>query len=415
MRYEPPRGWASLPLKRFLSGNDSGTWGDDPTGHGDTLVLRSTEQTADGRWCISDPAPRSLDPKERIRTRLRKGDLIITKSSGSPTHIGKTTLVEGPLAEAGYAFGNFMQRLRTRRALVPKFLWYVMQADMVRQQIPLVSTTTTGLANLNGTVLGSLVVLVPPHEEQSAIVDFLDRETEQIDELIEKQNRLVTLLRERRRVWHTSVLSHDSGWPRVALRHICHAIVDCPHWTPDVVEESEFEAVRSGCIREGQYRPEAALLVDEAVYHARNRGTSVEEGDVLFAREAPAGEACLVPVGRNLCLGQRTVLLKVDRTRIAPELVLANLYSQGVQDRFRVEMHGSTVGNLRLPVIRGTVIVVPPTSEQAGLVKDFVEGIARIDALIEKAEEFIVLAKERRAALITAAVTGQIDVIREAS
>lgn len=271
------------------------------------------------------------------------------------------------------------------------------------------------MPKINRDELAGAPWVVPPESEQRAIADFLDRETAKIDALIEKQNRLVTLLRERRRVWHTSVLSHDSGWPRVALRHICHAIVDCPHSTPDVVEESEFEAVRSGCIREGQYRPEAALLVDELVYHARNRGTSVEKGDVLFAREAPAGEACLVPAGRNLCLGQRTVLLKVDRAQIAPELVLANLYSQEVQDRFQVEMHGSTVGNLRLPVIRGTTIVVPPRNEQAGLVKDFVEGIARIDALIAKAEEFVVLARERRAALITAAVTGQIDVIREAS
>jgi type I restriction enzyme S subunit len=117
-----------------------------------------------------------------------------------------------------------------------------------------------------------------------------------------------------------------------------------------------------------------------------------------------------VPGGRNLCLGQRTVLLKIDGSLIEPELVVANIYSQRVQDHFSVQMSGSTVGNLRLPVIRGTTIAVPPKHVQDGLVAEYRRIDADTGQLVARIARFIDLACERRAALITAAVTGQISV-----
>lgn len=245
--------------------------------------------------------------------------------------------------------------------------------------------------------------------QQRAIADFLDPETAKIDALIEKQKELIELLLERRAGVHTQLTS-PSHWDRVPLRHIATAIQDCPHWTPDSSPDSPYEAVRSGCIRDGQYRPEAAISVSKETFERRQRGIAVEPGDLLFAREAPAGEACLAPSDRNLCLGQRTVLIKLDTARIRPEIVLAAIYSRPTQDYFRIQMNGSTVGNLRLPVIRSIPVPIPPKQEQPGLVGRYINALSKIDALIAKAEEHIALAQERRAALITAAVTGQLDI-----
>ncbi|MCV7594066.1 restriction endonuclease subunit S [Micrococcus luteus] len=194
-------------LRRHLVLNDSGAWGEDPTGADDVAVLRSTEQTVDGHWVIGDPALRSLSQTERRNTRLREGDLIVTKTSGSFKHVGKTTLVDNEVAEGGYGFGNFMQRLRLRPTMIPKFLWWFMRTDQARSWINLVATTSTGLMNLNGSALGRMEVPLPGLVEQREIADHLDRETAKIDALIAKAERFIELAQERRAALITAAVT----------------------------------------------------------------------------------------------------------------------------------------------------------------------------------------------------------------
>lgn len=194
-------------LRRHLVLNDSGAWGEDPTGADDVAVLRSTEQTVDGYWAISDPALRTLSQTERQNTRLRAGDLIVTKTSGSFKHVGKTTLVDNEVAEGGYGFGNFMQRLRLKSTMTPKFLWWFMRTDQARSWINLVATTSTGLMNLNGSTLGRMEVPLPSLVEQREIVGHLDRETAKIDALIARAERFIELAQERRAALITAAVT----------------------------------------------------------------------------------------------------------------------------------------------------------------------------------------------------------------
>ena len=104
------------------------------------------------------------------------------------------------------------------------------------------------------------------------------------------------------------------------------------------------------------------------------------------------------------------VLLKVDSEKAVGEFVLWQIYSKRVQDHFVNTSNGSTVTNIRLPVLRSLPIYLPPLDEQRRIVAELDEVTSKIDTLIAEAERFIELAKERRSALITAAVTGQIDI-----
>ena len=85
-----PDHWNVPRLKTHLVLNDSGVWSEEPDDRG-TTVLRSTEQTIDGHWNIKNPARLRIGERERDVATLVTGDLIITKSSGSSAHIGKTT------------------------------------------------------------------------------------------------------------------------------------------------------------------------------------------------------------------------------------------------------------------------------------------------------------------------------------
>src|SRR5690606_23389986 len=93
-----PEHWEVARLKRHLRKNDGGVWGSGFSDDG-TIVLRSTEQTIDGRWRIENPARRTLSASERSGAILAPGDLLVTKSSGSQAHIGKATLVSPDIAE----------------------------------------------------------------------------------------------------------------------------------------------------------------------------------------------------------------------------------------------------------------------------------------------------------------------------
>ena len=192
-----PAHWDVKPFKALLSRNDSGAWGEDFSEDG-IIVLRSTEQTLDGKWNIENPAKRRLKPRESIETRLEEGDLVVTKSSGSELHIGKTSIVDKSVAALNCCFSNFMQRLRLARPNRSRIFWHFMNCPVAREQLIFLSSTTTGLGNLNGTILGNIQVPVATEDEQRKIASFLDRETAKIDTLVAKILEAIDRLKEYR-------------------------------------------------------------------------------------------------------------------------------------------------------------------------------------------------------------------------
>jgi type I restriction enzyme S subunit len=245
-----------------------------------------------------------------------------------------------------------------------------------------------------------LKMAIPPIEEQRAIADYLDRETVRIDHLVEEQMRLISMLRERRQA--VIDLAFDAIPRNSRIARACVDIVDCPHTTPAADPDGQFEAVRTASVRAGRFRPGQGLLVSEATWRERNATGSPMQGDVLFAREGgSAGEAAMVP-SSDICLGQRMVLLRINHKVCDGEFLLWQIYSTRIQDHFRLATSGAAAGNIRLPVLRRTAIWLPAIETQREL------------ALTAETERFIELARERRTALITAAVTGQVD-LREAA
>ncbi len=194
---EVPEHWAVIRTKSVLSRNDSGVWGDDPIDDG-IVVLRSTEQAVSGEWNITAPARRKLKPSEYGVYRLRENDLVVTKSSGSALHIGKTSIVTKDVEALDCCFSNFMQRLRVKEGILARFVWYALNGELGRSQFDYLSNTTTGLANLNGEIIGRVAFPLPPRVEQAAIVRFLDHADRRIRRYIRAQQQLIALLEEQK-------------------------------------------------------------------------------------------------------------------------------------------------------------------------------------------------------------------------
>ncbi len=195
---EVPFDWTVCRLKTQLVANDGGCWGDDPVGSGGTPVLRSTEQEVDGSWRIESPALRQLTAHELHSKKLRVGDLVITKSSGSEKHIGKTSLVTNEVEELDCCFSNFMQRLRPKSSVSSKWVWYFLNSRIGRDQMAFGSNSTTGLGNLTREVIGNVWFALPPQDIQEQLVRILENELHPIDVAIEHERKQIQLIREYR-------------------------------------------------------------------------------------------------------------------------------------------------------------------------------------------------------------------------
>lgn len=181
-----PAEWDVKRMRHILCSNDGGIWGDDPLNDGtDKIVLRSTEQTVDGQWSIINPATRSLTAVDYSKYRISPGDLLITKSSGSGSHIGKTTIADSTFSVGEYYYSNFIQRIRISDSN-PTFVWYLLNSPITREQFVYLQNSTSGIGNINADMIQNIYVPIPPIIEQEKIVTFLNRKCAELDVVLEK-------------------------------------------------------------------------------------------------------------------------------------------------------------------------------------------------------------------------------------
>ena len=191
-----PEGWKMVRVKTAIESFDSGVWGEDPyVDDSSTPVIRSNELDEGGNWRVTTPALRLLSSSEKKQARLRKGDLVIVKSSGSHAHIGKTAVVTKEIEEIESCFSNFTGRIRVLpHRTNSRFLWYFLNNSPGRDQLFYYGTTTTGLINLSATCIGVGVFALPPLPEQQRITAYLDASCAAIDAAVsDKRRQLETL------------------------------------------------------------------------------------------------------------------------------------------------------------------------------------------------------------------------------
>ena len=142
------------------------------------------------------------------------------------------------------------------------------------------------------------------------------------------------------------------------LNDLCTDIIDCPHSTPEWKSEG-IRVVRNFNLRNGNLDFSDGYFVDEETYLERIKRAIPEEGDIIISREAPMGVVAIVPKGLKCCLGQRLVLLKIDKKKLNPFYLLFILMSDFVQTQFRrADATGSIVSNLCIPDLKDIVIPV---------------------------------------------------------
>ena len=276
----------------------------------------------------------------------------------------------------------------------------------------------------------NLFIPRPPRDEQISISTFLDHETAKIDALIAEQQRLIELLQEKRQ----AVISHavtkglnpdapmkDSGvewlgevpehWKILELKHlkkggtsITYGIVQAgPHIEDGIPYIRTSDMAGDRLMVESCQR--TSIAIDEA--YARSR---VFEGDLVVAIRATVGKVLEVPVeldGANLTQG--TAKFSPGST-VSARFVKYSFGADYCQAQIMFSAKGATFLEITLDVLRRLRLAIPPLAEQKEIVNYLEGATGRMGYLLASAQQTIYLLQERRSALISAAVTGQIDV-----
>lgn len=273
-------------------------------------------------------------------------------------------------------------------------------------------STSTALPSMTQGELGSHRMPLPPLDEQRAIADFLDRETARIDTLIEEQQRLIELLRERR----TTTIADATGWGPQNYENwsdwrLSWLFDSTASGTTPSNEDIEYSAqAEVPWVTTGELR--------ESVIHGTERGVTHDVLDRYSAlRVHPAGSLLIAmygaTIGRMAILGVDAASNQACCALRAPHGTTAEYvqYSlMAAKPRLLLEASGGGQPNINQDKIRSFRIPLPPLQAQKRIVTYLDLQTTRIDTLIAETEKFIDLSRERRSALITAAVTGQIDI-----
>ena len=442
-----------MSFPRYLAYKDSGVeWLGEVPGHWDVKRLKQTchvfpsnvdKKSYDGETPVklcnytdvyyndtiaaeTDFMAATATQEQIAKFTLRAGDTIITKDSETADDIAIAADVPEDLP--GVICGYHLSMIRPTQATSGAFVKRLFDSSYVKSCVAVRANglTRVGLGQYE---IDNLDLPFPPLPEQTQIVTFLDRETAKIDALVAEQRRLMALLKEKRQ----AVISHavtkglnpaapmkPSGiewlgdvpahWEVGPLKRFW-SVTDCKHVTAEFVDDGFPLA----SIREVQSRwvaLENAKCTTEHFYEVLVEGNRQPlAGDLIFSRNATVGEVAQVHADHpRFAMGQDVVLLRKLSPNYSSDYLQHVIRSPIIILQLANMMIGSTFKRINVEEIRSFLIPSPPPTEQAEIA-NFLEGeVAKFDNLTAEAQRAIDLLQERRTALISAAVTGQIDV-----
>ena len=267
----------------------------------------------------------------------------------------------------------------------------------------------------------------PTLDEQRRIANYLDRKCSQIDTIIAQQQEVI----EKLKAYKLSVITEavtkglnpdvpmkDSGvewigeipehWDFRRIKNCC-LIVDCKNRTPDPDPDGEYIVVRTTCIRDGSFSYEGSYRTNAENFKEWTAKGQPQHGDIFFTREAPMGEACLVPDTDNLCMGQRVMFFRpLDGSD--PRYILYSIYGPLAREYIDSKNKGSTVGHLKLGQVASLPLFYCPPREQSEIANYLDKRCGAIDKVVEKKAEIISRITDYKKSLIYEVVTGKKEV-----
>lgn len=370
----------------------------------------------------------TASPDQARRFGLESGDVLVTKDSESWNDIAVPAVVAEDLT--GVVCGYHLAHIKPGLALDGRFLARQFAAIGAQDQFHVAAKGITRFG-LGGDAIRTGIFLLPPIEEQRSIADFLDRETARIDALVERKERLIELLKEKRGALITRAVTRgldpnvpmkDSSvewlgeipaiWDVKRIKWV--ARMESGH-TPDKKVEDYWDGdVPWVSLNDTQHLRDHDFISDTA-YYTNERGLENSSArllpprSVIFSRDATIGLCAITE--RAMAVSQHFIAWLCGND-ISPEYLLRVF--DAMWDELQRLTAGATLRTIGMPDVRTLTTPVPPVGEQKTIVQHIQQKCIAVDQATAKIRHAITLLKESRTALVSAAVTGKIDVRNEA-
>ncbi|WP_336274154.1 restriction endonuclease subunit S [Vreelandella indica] len=353
---------------------------------------------------------------------FQAGDLLFGKLR---PYLAKVYLSKLP----GEALGDF-HVIRPSAKLVPQFAFHQL---LQRQFISVVDGATHGakMPRVGWEVMGNMPFINPPTTEQKTIATFLDHETARIDALVEEQKRLIALLKEKRQ----AVISHavtkgldpnvpmkDSGvewlgevpahWEVLPAKFLFNFITSGSRgWAEHYSDDGELFFRITNLTRDTVHPKLESIRYVSPPAGGEGERARIQIGDILISITADLGSVCVASEGiEGGYVSQHVALARPNHNIGCPAWLAYFVLGDVAKAQLLGSGYGGTKVQLSLEDIREMIIALPPKREQHAIYQYLDGRLARLSALLEEASNMIIILKERRSALISAAVTGKIDV-----
>jgi restriction endonuclease S subunit len=367
---------------------------------------------------------RPIEEVESGYSQFSNGDVVIAKITPCFEN-GKGSLIRGMLGGIGYGTTE-LHVLTPGPEIDGRFLYYITVDPRFRRLGEANMTGAAGQQRVPEEFIRNYLVPVPPLNVQRAIADYLDRETARIDALIAAKERLLALLAEKRRALITRAVTRgldpnapmkDSGipwlgeipahWTATRIKHVVtlrRSRVQSDEERKPYIGLEHIESWTGRLVSDLSSADEAAV---SATRESDSLSSTFEPGDVLFGKLRPYLAKAWVAEFAGRCTTEALVMQPVA---VEARFLRYVFLCPDFIDLVDASTFGSKMPRADWDFIGNIKIPLPPATEQRAIVEHITEETARLDALRAATERSIALLKERRAALISAAVTGQIDV-----
>jgi len=362
-------------------------------------------------------------------TYFRDGDVCVAKITPCFEN-GKGAILRGLKGGLGFGTTELIVARPRGGMITAEFLDYLFRSQVFRSLGESEMYGAGGQKRVPDSFVRDFVALIPSTDEQNQVTNFLNRETAKIDALIAEQQRLIELLQEKRQ----AVISHavtkglnpnapmkDSGvewlgevpehWEIRAIKHLVSTpVTDGPHETPQLVDHGvpfiSAEAVSSGTL---DFNKKRGFITKEEHERFAMKYRPAKHDIYMVKSGATTGVTAIVETNDEFNIWSPLAAIRCGNL-VNPYYLLAFMRSRNFQSAVMLGWNFGTQQNIGMKVIENLAVAVPPIDEQRVYLERLDTLLKPLQSQLELASSSINLLQERRSALISAAVTGQIDV-----
>ncbi|MFH1081061.1 MAG: restriction endonuclease subunit S [Pseudomonadota bacterium] len=363
-------------------------------------------------------------PNDITALQVHFGDLLVCEGG----EVGRGAIVQSEPPD-DCIIQNALHRVRGRVAGDQRFLYYLLRHAATQNWFDVLCNRST-IAHFTGDKFGEMWVWLPPVNRQRAIAGFLDHETARIDALIAAKERVLGLLAEKKRALITHAvtrgLNHDvpfrdSGipwlgeipdhWRIIRLKHFAAIYYGLSQ--PPEYRSAGSAFIRATNVKRGELTAIGLVFVDEADLPF-SRIVRLKTDDIIVVRSgAYTGDSAIVTEKWEGAIAGYDMVVRCYRLAVPTFVSFAMLCQYVLEAQIDPLRIRAAQPHLNAEELGDIVLALPPESEQQAIVAHIKQETKKLDAMRDATEKTIGLLKERRAALIAAAVMGEMNIAEQ--